>query len=85
MFEDALKHSWAYQEILQEGEQKGLQTELQGLRQLLESFVQVRFPNSMELAKERVSAIEQPKVLQEMILKIGIAQTEEEARQILSR
>lgn len=85
MFEDALKNSWAYQEIMQEGKQEERQTELQGLRQLLENLVQARFPNNVNLAKERGSAIEQQSILHEVIYKVGIAQTEEEARRILSQ
>lgn len=84
MFEDALKNSWAYQEIMQVGEQKERQTELQGLRQLLENLVQARFPNNVNLAKERGSAIEEQSILHEVIYKVGIAQTEEDVRQILS-
>jgi predicted transposase YdaD len=88
MFEDALKNSWAYQEIMQEGEQIGeqkeRQAELQGLRQLLENLVQARFPNNVNLAKERGSAIEEQSILHEVIYKVGIAQTEEDVRKILS-
>lgn len=84
MFEDALKNSWAYQEIWQGGKLEEQQAELQGLRQLLENLVQARFPNSVNLAKERGGTIEQQKVLHEVIYKVGIAQTEEDVRQILS-
>jgi len=93
MFEDALKHSWAYQEILQEGEQigeqKGEQKErlasLQRQRQLLKSLVQTHFPRVVEMAKERGDTIDTLEVLDDLILKIFAAQSEEEARQILSR
>jgi predicted transposase YdaD len=111
MLEDALKESWAYQEILQrgwqEGQEKGwqqgmqqgmqqgiqqgmqqgmqqeLMLELQRLRLLLENYVHVHFPNSVELAKKRGNAIEQPDNLQDVLLKVFAAQTEEEAVRIL--
>lgn len=80
MFEDALKNSWAYQEILQEGKQEGLQLQ----REMLEYLVQTSFPNVIEKAKERSNTINEPKVLQELIFKLLRVQSEEEARQILS-
>ena len=99
MLEDALKESWAYQEILQrgwqEGQEKGwqqgmqqgmqqeLMLELQRLRLILENYVQVHFPNSAELAKKRGSAIEQPDKLQDVLLKVFAARTEEETARIL--
>ena len=97
MFEDALKDSWAYQEIWQEGEQvgeqkglqKGLQQGLQeGLhrqRQMLVYLVRKNFPNILEMAKERANAIDRPDVLQDMIFQLFNVETEEEARRILSR
>ncbi len=48
MFEDALKNSWAYQEIWQEGEQEGEQkralAELQRQRQMLRAMCKYEFP-----------------------------------------
>ncbi|MEO8970406.1 MAG: hypothetical protein ABI406_02265 [Ktedonobacteraceae bacterium] len=105
MFEDALKDSWAYQEIWQEGEQVGEQRGLQkgeqiglqkgiqqglrkGLRlqrQMLVSLVRKNFPDIVEMAKERGKAIDRLDVLQDMILQLLNAETEEEARRILSQ
>ena len=101
MFEDALKNSWAYQEIWQDGKLEGKQegkeegllegkeeerlASLQRQRQLLGNLVQMRFPRVVEMAKERGGAIDTSEVLDDLILKIGTAQSEEEARQILSR
>ena len=97
MFEDALKDSWAYQEILQEGWQEGelkgreegkLEERLVSLqlqRQLFDSLIQDRFPHIVELANERGNTIDKPEVLQALILKLFKVKTEEEARRILSR
>ncbi len=89
MFEDALKDSWAYQEILQEGELKGKLEErlvsLQLQRQLFDSLVQDRFPHIVELANERSNTIDKPEVLQALILRLFKVKTEAEARRILNR
>ena len=92
MFEDALKDSWAYQEILQEGELKGKEegkleerlVSLQLQRQVFDSLVQDRFPHIVELANERSNTIDKPEVLQALILRLFKVKTEEEARRILS-
>jgi len=52
---------------------------------MLVSLVRKNFPNSIELAKERGNAIDRPDVLQDMILQLLNAETEEEARRILSQ
>lgn len=91
--EDPLKNSWAYQEIWQEGFQRGLQkvaqqqqlAALQRQRQVLECLVQKYFPNILEMAKERGNAIDRPDILQDIILQLFSAETEEEARRILSQ
>ena len=85
MFEDALKDSWAYQEIWQDGVQTRALAELQRQRRVLGNLVQMRFPHIVEMAKERGDAIDTSEVLDDLILKIFQAQSEEEARQILSR
>ena len=92
MFEDALKDSWAYQEILQEGKLKGKEegkqeerlVSLQLQRQVFDSLVQDRFPHIVELANERSNTIDKPEVLQALILRLFKVKTEEEARRILS-
>ena len=85
MFEDALKNSWAYQEIMQEGEQKRALAELQRQRRVLDNLVQMRFPRIIELAKERGNATDTSEVLDDLILSIFAAKTEKEARRILSQ
>jgi len=85
MFEDALKDSWAYQEILQEGKLEERQEGLQRQRQALEYLIRKNFPNIQEMAKERGNAIDSPDVLQDMILQLFNAETEEEVRRILEQ
>ena len=89
MFEDALKDSWAYQEIWQEGEQvgeqKALREELRRQRLAILYLVRKNFPTIVEMVKERVNTIDRPDVLQGMILQLFSAETEEEVRRILSQ
>ncbi len=83
--EDPLKNPWAYQEIWQEGVRKVQLAELLRQRRFLELLVQKNFPNILEMAKERGNAIDDPKALHDVLLKLIAAQTEEAARQILSK
>lgn len=97
--EDALKNSWAYKDIWQQGYQQGIQDAIRhpGLpallrqRELLEQFVKLRIPNLLDMAIARGNAINDPDVLQEIILALidveadCRAQMEKEARRILSK
>jgi hypothetical protein len=79
MFQDILRESSIYQEIVEQERQQGLQRQ----RQTLVGFVQRHFPDLEALAKQQVDGITDPEVLQTVILKLLDAQTVEEARQIL--
>src|SRR5690242_7691103 len=93
---DTLRESPFYQEILQEGREEGreegleeglekghLEGKLEGLRETLLTIVQVRFPKMARLAKGLAAITEDPAVLQNLILKISLAQTFEEAQKSL--
>lgn len=93
---DRLKDNWFIQEITQEAtervreeERKKLEEErkqeLERLRQILLSFVQARFADQkMERqARGQAALIDDPKILQDLILKIGLASTAEEAQDYL--
>ncbi len=96
---DALKESWAYQFILQEGREEGLQEgreegreeglqeerrqEVQRLRQMLTSFVELHFPAVVADVRIHVETIQDPDVLQQVTLKIFAAQSEEQTLEIL--
>ena len=89
--EDPLKDSWAYQEIYQEGVQQAHFAELQRQRRMIEYIVKSYFPNLLDMAIARGNAINDPEILQEIILELieveadFRAQMEEAARQILSK
>ena len=95
---DILREAPFYQEILQEGREEGREKGLEeglekgyekgfieGLRQTLVNFVQARFPSPkmIRLAKGQASLINDPRVLQDLTLKVGLAQTAEEAQNYL--
>ncbi len=70
---------------LEEGLEKGRKEGLQLLRQTLVKFVQARFPSPkmIRLAKGQAAIIDDPNVLQDLTLKVGLAQTAEEAQHYL--
>jgi predicted transposase YdaD len=88
MLEDILRDTPVYQEVLAEGEEKGLEKgikegELRAQRQTLLDIVQERFPAIARLAKQQADAIEDPEVLRRLIVKISIVKTSMEAEQYL--
>jgi predicted transposase YdaD len=85
---DILRESPYYQEILQEGYQEGRQEgreegKLEGQREALLAIVQFRFPKIARLAKRLVAANDDPAGLQNLTVKISMAQTAEEAKQYM--
>ncbi len=123
VLQDALRGTWAYQEIMQEGWEEGMQKGMaegmqkgmaEGMqkgivegraegraegrtegraeerlqrvkdqRQLLVMLVQAHFPNLVELTQQRANAVEDPEILQGVVLKLVTVQTEEQAQQLL--
>ena len=92
MFQDILRESWVYQEIgqefLAEGLEKGLERglkkgKLEGQRQTLMSYVQMRFAELSELTKQQLEDVKDSEALEAVTLKLFAAQTVEEARKIL--
>ena len=97
MFEDALKNSWAYQEIWQGGKQEGIELgkqegkreeRLENLlrqRHMLAYVIETKFPALLPLAKKRGETSNDPDVLQDIILRLLRTGSEREARQLLSQ
>jgi predicted transposase YdaD len=80
MFQDILRESPIYQEIVEQGLEKG---KIQGQREMLLDLVQSRFPELLTLAKQQTDGITDPGVLPSLNHKLLAVQTIEEARQIL--
>jgi predicted transposase YdaD len=79
---------WAREEGLRKGLQEGLQAGRQagrqeGLQQALLAILTERFPKLLRLAKKQMAVIEEPEILQLLIVKMSIAQSAEEAKQYL--
>src|SRR5712691_2019650 len=68
---------------LELGREEERQRRLQGQRELLMSYMQVRFPEITALAKQQTNSITDPEVLQNVIIKLLAAQSLDEAKQIL--
>ena len=95
MLRDVLREPWTNSDSLQEGREDGLQPGfqqafLQGLqqaqreivqefRQTLLKIVRVRFPQAVRLAKKQTANIEDSGVLRDLIVKLSVTQTAEEA------
>ncbi|HKF36414.1 MAG TPA: hypothetical protein VKB35_05890 [Ktedonobacteraceae bacterium] len=95
MLRDVLRETWPYQNIPQEGHEEELpqqfqQAFLQGLHQAhkeilqelrltLLKIVRVRFPNVVRLAKKQTVGIEDVAILRDLIVKMSITQSAEEA------
>src|SRR5437763_1633012 len=92
MLRDALRDTWAYQEMMKEareegfreGFEKGFQEGLEkgrreGLRQVLIADVRERFPKLARLTKAMADLIEDPDALSKFIQKMAVAQSIEEA------
>ncbi|HLG64738.1 MAG TPA: hypothetical protein VKY19_22550 [Ktedonosporobacter sp.] len=92
MIEDLLGESRVFQEwrqqALEEGLQQGMQKErkeeVQRHREMLLAFVHARFPALEQLAEERGKALDDPEHLQALILSVGLAAGEQEAKKFLS-
>ena len=76
MYRDILEDSWVVQEERREGA-------VRGLHQTVVKLVEAHYPEIVELAKKQIDGIQNPEVLQDLILKISFAQNVQEAVQAL--
>jgi hypothetical protein len=79
MYRDIIEESWVYQENIQKGVEKERQQELQRQRQTLLTIVQRRFPEIIDFTKKQTDALEDPELLQNLIVQISLAQNVQEA------
>jgi hypothetical protein len=83
MLKDPLRDTPAYQRYLKEGRELERQQSLERQRQTLLEIVQVRFPKLLHLTKGLATITSDPEVLERLIVKMGTAQTLEEAQEYL--
>lgn len=90
-----MRETWAFQHTPQEGNEEELpqgfqmafmqglhqahKEILQELRQTLLKIVRLRFPNVVRLAKKQTADMEDSVILRDLIVKMSIAQSAEEA------
>ena len=73
---DILRETWAYQEIMQEGE-------IRGLHQAVQDVIQERFPEILPYTKKQLEGIQDAEKLRHLIVKMSTVRTAEEAFQYL--
>jgi hypothetical protein len=73
---DILHETWAYQEIMQEGE-------LRGLHRIVQDVIHERFPEILPYAKKQLEGIQNAEILRHLIVKMSTVKTAEEAFQYL--
>ena len=79
VYKDILEESWVYQETKEKGREEGRQQERQRQRRSIETIVQTKFPEMLDLTKKQIENVSDPEVLQDLIVKISLAQTLSEA------
>ncbi len=95
MLRDVMKETWAFQNTAAEGHEEELPQRFQmafmqgihqahkeilhELRQTLVKIVRLRFPKAVRLAKKQTADIEDSAMLRDLIVKMSLAQTAEEA------
>src|SRR5436309_676985 len=67
MFQDILQESWVYQEIGQQFHEEG---RIQEQHEMLKSFLQLRFPETLALANQQTNNIKDPAVLRAVLTKL---------------
>lgn len=85
---DILQETPIYQFLTKDAREAGLQEGLQkgreeALRQAIVDIVRERFPKLVRLAKKQVAVVDDPALLRQLVVKISVAQTVEEAKQHL--
>ena len=77
---DFLRDSPVYQEVLEEGVEKG---RLEELRQTLLDIIFERFPEIIILGKKASDSINDSYILRRLVVKMGTLPTVEEAKRLL--
>jgi predicted transposase YdaD len=94
---DIMRETPGYQQIWQEGLEKGREEglvegreegiqegKLRALRKVLVNFVQAKFPDIVTFAEYQVNSVKSDNILQNKILEVSFAETEEEMLRVLS-
>ncbi len=77
---DLLEDNWAYREMVKWAEEKALKQGKKEMEQLLVRFVEIHFPDLVVLAKQQAALAKSSPQLQEILNKLFVAHTDNEAR-----
>ncbi|HTI13685.1 MAG TPA: hypothetical protein VL461_03815 [Dictyobacter sp.] len=89
MLEDILMDTWAYKELMQRGEEKGIEKGIEQEKkdvlhkwqEMLLSIVQAKFPDQVEFTQKYIRDVEGQEVFQQLIIQAGVAQHADEYHQ----
>jgi hypothetical protein len=81
---DLLKDTWIYREIQQQVEEEQKQNYIDEQQRLVLEIVQIRFPRITVLTKTIMENMTDQAALRALLIKVGTARVEREARQYLA-
>ena len=81
---DLLKDTWIYREIQQQIEEEQKKSYINEQQQLVLEIVQIRFPRIAVLTKTTMENMTDLTALRALLIKVGTARVEREARQYLA-
>lgn len=85
MHDFLIENSIMYKELVKEGEVKGRVEGVEaGLRQGIETAVKARFPDLLDLSRERVACIHDEQQLRDILFQMITLPTEGEAHRLLT-
>ena len=82
MLQDVLKDSWVYQELIEEGLEKGRQQELEHQKQILLDIVASRFPEIASRVERQMLNIDDLAILRPLFVQVSLAQNAQEVMQL---
>lgn len=86
MLKDILEESWAYQEMVEEAQDKAMKQGLQkGLRETILHRVQKKYPQLIPLATQYINQVKEPEQLSNLIDNLFDAQSSEEVAQLFTQ
>ena len=81
---EILRESAIYQEIRQEGREEGREEgQLKASRELLLAIITARFPKLTRLAQTYIATVDNPMLLQNLIVQLVVTNTTKEARELI--
>lgn len=83
MHEDIFEESWVYQELMSKGMEKQRAQEVQRQHRALHVILQRHFPDLLAPQHKEIDSITDPEVLSDLVIKLSLAQTPQEAQQAI--